>query len=391
MQGDEIASTAAGPAARSRPPRVRLPRVGESLQRRRVTPPKPLHERQHVLAFDRRHREVEISLGLLDAEDPILRPVELVELGTLHGAIISPRLSLAARAFQPFEDVGRRWEAADGLLGKDQPAVDAHIEDAAVALDEFNRQTRLLLERSLQPGGLREVVSTHAVFDGQVHTAILAGARLPRADAGNNREHPMERRSRGTDRWRDKMTQMSAHPSIMTADELLRLPSGTWRYELISGELRRMTPAGHVHGMIAARVGARLLPFVEEHGLGEVYAAETGFLLRRSPDTVRAPDAAFVSQERLASMTLQPEGYFPGPPDFAVEVLSPSDTDREVIAKIADWLDCGCRAVLVLDPVDRTARLHRPGRATESFTARDVVTLPDLLPGWSLGLADLFR
>ena len=187
------------------------------------------------------------------------------------------------------------------------------------------------------------------------------------------------------------MTPMSAQPTLMTADELLRLPRGTWRHELVGGALRRMTPAGHIHGMIAARVGARLLPFVEEHRLGEVYAAETGFLLRRSPDTVRAPDAAFVRRERLAAMTLQPEGYFPGPPDFAVEVLSPSDTDRDVRAKIVDWLDCGCQAVLVLDPTDRTARVHRPGRAAESFTSQDLVGIPELLPGWSLNLADLFR
>ena len=177
----------------------------------------------------------------------------------------------------------------------------------------------------------------------------------------------------------------------MTADELLRLPRGTWRYELVGGELRRMTPAGHVHGRVAAEVGAELTLFVRRTNLGETYAAETGFLLRREPDTVRAPDAAFVSHERLEAMTLQPEGYFPGPPDLAVEVLSPSDTDRDVTAKIADWLDCGCRAVLVLDPAERAARLHRPGRALGDFTSRDIVTLPDLLPGWSLDLADLFR
>ena len=186
------------------------------------------------------------------------------------------------------------------------------------------------------------------------------------------------------------MTQMS-QASLMTSDELLRLPRGTWRYELVGGELRRMTPAGHLHGKVAARAGAQLLQYVEQNDLGEAYAAETGFLLRRSPDTVRAPDAGFVSRERLASMTLQPEGYFPGPPDFAVEVLSPSDTDREVTAKIADWLECGCRAVLVLDPAGRTARLHRPGRAPEEFASREAVTIPDLLPGWSLDLADLFR
>jgi Uma2 family endonuclease len=178
---------------------------------------------------------------------------------------------------------------------------------------------------------------------------------------------------------------------LMTAAELLRLPRGTWRCELVDGALRRMTPAGRVHGRVAAEVGADLTFFVRKHGLGETYAAETGFLLRRDPDTVRAPDAAFVSRERLESMVLQPEGYFPGPPDLAIEVLSPSDNDREVSAKIADWLGSGCRAVLVLNPVTRTARLHHPERPADTFTANDAVTIADVLPGWAVDLVDLFR
>ena len=186
------------------------------------------------------------------------------------------------------------------------------------------------------------------------------------------------------------MAQMSAQFTPMTADELLRLPRGAGRYDLVNGVLQRMTPAGHVHGLIAARVAARLLNFVEEHDLGQVYAAETGFLLRRSPDTVRAPDAAFVTRRRLASTPLQPEGYFPGPPDLAVEVLSPSDTDREVADKTFGWIDGGCQCVLVIDPAGRTARLHAAGQTVALFTGSDLVTIPDVLPGWTLDLATLF-
>jgi Uma2 family endonuclease len=176
----------------------------------------------------------------------------------------------------------------------------------------------------------------------------------------------------------------------MTADELLRLPRGTWRCELIDGALRRMTPAGHVHGRVAARVAARLLEFVARHALGAVYAAETGFLIRRAPDTVRSPDVAFVARDRLASMALLPSGYFPGAPDIAVEVLSPSDSVGDIRAKIADWLACGCAIVLVLDPDRRIAELHRPGRV-RSFVAPDEVTLDVVLPGWSLDLDGVFR
>ena len=187
------------------------------------------------------------------------------------------------------------------------------------------------------------------------------------------------------------MARMSAQSGVTTADELLGLPRGTWRYELVDGALRRMTPAGHVHGRIAAEIGADLTTFVRRAGLGKTYAAETGFLLRRSPDTVRAPDAAFVSHERLASMVLESRGFFPGPPDLAIEVLSPSDSRREVDDKVADWVTSGCRAVIVLDPDHRLAVIHRPHLMPERVLAPASITLPDLLPGWEIGLADLFR
>lgn len=187
------------------------------------------------------------------------------------------------------------------------------------------------------------------------------------------------------------MFDMATQSGPMTAEALLRLPRGTWRYELVNGELRRMTPAGHTHGKVAARVAARLGPFVEERRLGEVYAAETGFILAKSPDTVRAPDAAFVAAARLASMNLSAAGYFPGAPDFAFEVMSPSDTERELRAKVADWLAGGCLAVLVLDPTARTAELHRPTLPMQAFGPSEVVTVDDVLPGWILSLDEVFQ
>ena len=90
-------------------------------------------------------------------------------------------------------------------------------------------------------------------------------------------------------------------------------------------------------------------------------------------------------------MSLLPEGYFPGPPDLAVEVLSPSDTKREVSDKVADWLAGGCLVVLVLDPRTRTARLHRQGFDPQLIEAEDAAVVRDLLPGWSLDLAAVFR
>lgn len=186
------------------------------------------------------------------------------------------------------------------------------------------------------------------------------------------------------------MFPMTSGQRAFTADELLRLPSGRARYELVRGQLRVMTPAGHLHGQVAMKVGHRLAAFVEAKGLGRTYAAETGFVLSRDPDTVRAPDAAFVTAAHLASVSLSPEGYFPGAPDLAVEVVSPSESRAAVSQKADDWLYAGCLVFVVLDPARNTGAVHRAGQLVESLASDDSLSIPELLPGWSVTLRDLF-
>lgn len=186
------------------------------------------------------------------------------------------------------------------------------------------------------------------------------------------------------------MARMATESSVTTAEELIKLPSGQGRYELVDGVLRRMTPAGHTHGRVAARIGARLTAFVDEHKLGATYAAETGFVLRRSPDTVRAPDASFVTNAHLAASELSPRGYFPGAPDLAVEVLSPDDTHSEVEEKTADWLASGCQVVVLLDPRRQVAIVRHPHGPAETLSAGDQLAVPGLLPGWSVIVGELF-
>jgi Uma2 family endonuclease len=139
----------------------------------------------------------------------------------------------------------------------------------------------------------------------------------------------------------------------------------------------------------ALRIGSRLAIFVDEHRLGDTYGAKTGFLLSRNPDTVRAPDASFVSAARLAQIELPPTGYFPGAPDLAVEVTSPSDSYGEVEEKVAAWLHAGC-VVVVLDPQRRAGRVYRGDRDMQTLAVADALELPDLLPGWSVRLSDIF-
>ena len=186
------------------------------------------------------------------------------------------------------------------------------------------------------------------------------------------------------------MLPVTSGQPVFTADELLRLPSGRARYELVRGELRVMTPAGHLHGKVAMRVGQLLAAHVDANQLGIAYAAETGFVLSRDPDTVRAPDAAFVTAAHLASVSLSPEGYFPGAPDLAIEVVSPSESRAAVSQKTDDWLLAGCLVVVVLDPARNAGAVHRAGKPVESLAGDDRLSIPEHLPGWSVTLRTLF-
>lgn len=176
---------------------------------------------------------------------------------------------------------------------------------------------------------------------------------------------------------------MTVEARLITADELLRMPHDGYRYELVRGELRKMSPAGYHHGDIAMAIGAHLRTYVAAKRLGKVFAAETGFVLSRDPDTVLAPDAAFVRAERL----LPPgPGYFPGPPDLAIEVISPSDLYTEVLEKTREWLHAGTPAVVVVEPRTQAVDVHRSSGTTR---VTDVLELDDIVPGWHMPLAEV--
>jgi Uma2 family endonuclease len=177
--------------------------------------------------------------------------------------------------------------------------------------------------------------------------------------------------------------------SGMTAEELFELPDDGLRHELVEGELRTMTPAGFEHGRVAARILARVLDHADEHELGQVLAAETGFVLRRDPDTVRAPDVAFVAVDRLPQGTVSGFGHVA--PDLVVEVVSPSDRASEVSSKAEAWLDAGVRLVWVVDPQARLAAVHHPGGLVTVLREDGVLDGEEVLPGFRMPLSTVFR
>ena len=150
-----------------------------------------------------------------------------------------------------------------------------------------------------------------------------------------------------------------------------------------------MSPAGFDHGAVMMNISAPLAQYVKARRLGVVCGAETGFVLARKPDTVLAPDVAFVRRERIPAAG-RPRSFWEGPPDLAVEVRSPGDTRREVAEKVAAWLAAGTLAVWVADPSDASVTVHLPGQAARRLEAGDTLDGAPLLPGFRLPVAEVF-
>ncbi len=175
----------------------------------------------------------------------------------------------------------------------------------------------------------------------------------------------------------------------ITAEDLLAMPSDGNSYELVRGELRMMTPAGFEHGRIAMRIGSRIDQHVEQNELGVVLAAETGFTLERSPDTVRAPDVAFVHRDRVPSPA-ERQKFAELAPDLAVEVISPSNKPSEIEEKISDYLNAGVRLIWVVYPETQSVVEHRPNTPSNTLGPEDVLQAYDVLPGFTCSVAELF-
>ena len=177
----------------------------------------------------------------------------------------------------------------------------------------------------------------------------------------------------------------------MTADELLRLLTGMGkRYELVKGMLKTMSPAGFRHGSIVAMLTRRLVAHAMDAKLGRVAGAETGYVLQRNPDTVRAPDISFVTQARLDQISLI-RGFFPGAPALAVEVVSPNDTASYVAEKTTSYFEAGTRQVWNVYPDQRQVAVFISARESIILAAADTLTGGDLLPGFACPVAEIFE
>ncbi len=176
----------------------------------------------------------------------------------------------------------------------------------------------------------------------------------------------------------------------MTVDDLYAMPEDEQKHELQAGWLVSEPLPGTRHGRVAARIVALLDHHVRPRRLGVILGNDTGFILARSPDTVRGPDVSFVSRSRYEALT-DPEKAFPGAPDLAVEVLSPTNTQASMHGKVADYLAAGTRCVWVVDPEEETIAVYRSLLSPQTLSPGETLEVEDILPGFRVDVAVVFE
>src|SRR3954470_20928308 len=176
----------------------------------------------------------------------------------------------------------------------------------------------------------------------------------------------------------------------ITAEQLWRMPRDEQRYELVRGELHTMAPSGFEHGSVIVRLTVLLAKHVQKRKLGVVVGAETGFVLTKEPDTVRAADIAFVRAARIPGGAL-PKKFWIGAPDLAVEVLSPADRPREVKRKVQDYIASSAAMVWVVNPKNRTVTVHRPMVEPRTLRSGDTLDGGEVVPWFKCKVSEIFE
>ena len=174
----------------------------------------------------------------------------------------------------------------------------------------------------------------------------------------------------------------------VTAEELERRPD-LQRFELLEGRLVEMSPVGFEHGHVVLQLGYLLQRHLRGGRLGMI-GTEVGFKLASNPDTVRAPDLAFIRQHRLPLS--RPRGFVSGPPDLAIEVLSPEDRPGEMRGRVDEYLTQGVPLVVIVDPHEKTVTLHPRGAPETTLRGlEDVLDLSLVIDRFRCRLEEIFE
>jgi Uma2 family endonuclease len=178
-------------------------------------------------------------------------------------------------------------------------------------------------------------------------------------------------------------------PVLFTAEEFAERPDPGYPEELVRGRIVPMTVPLPRHGEICGNAYLILRTCVDEHGLGRVLCNDSGVITERKPDTVRGADVSFYSYTRVPKGRL-PRRYLDVAPELVVEILSPSDRWPKVLAKVAEYLDAGTSAVLVLDDERQMAHVYRPDGAPQLLTAAEELTIPEVLGDFRVKVDQFF-
>jgi Uma2 family endonuclease len=172
---------------------------------------------------------------------------------------------------------------------------------------------------------------------------------------------------------------------LMTAEEFMYLDDYSHRHELIKGELLTMPLPKRPHGRICANLIIILGQYAKSNQRGEVYA-ETGYHIERDPDTVLGPDVSFIARDR----TGEPEdSFYPGPPDLAVEVISPGDRRGQIERKLSLWLQAGTRSIWLVNPRMRTVEVISSIDERRLLNETDEL-VDDTVPGFRVKVSEIF-
>lgn len=175
---------------------------------------------------------------------------------------------------------------------------------------------------------------------------------------------------------------------LFTIDDLLAMGSDA-PYELIEGELNRVSPTSAESSIVTSRLSRFIDQYVANHKLGWAMSAECGFVFRRDPDTVVAPDISYVRKGRMpAGFNFQ--SYIPVTPDFVVEVVSPSNTATEINRKLTLYQNAGVPLIWIVYPVQRLVTVHQPGHAPATVREGEVLGGSDVFTGLRIPLAEVF-
>lgn len=176
---------------------------------------------------------------------------------------------------------------------------------------------------------------------------------------------------------------------LLTAEEYGNLNDDGRLTELVQGRIVELNQPLTSHGYLLINTGHLLTQFVKEHGVGRVVGGDAGFVTQRDPDTVRGPDLAFYSYQRIPAGPL-PKGYWPASPELVIEIRSETDRWKDILQKVAEYLSANVLTVAVIDPGRQQVHLYSD-RETAVLNASDLLTFPDILPGFKVAVGSLFE